>query len=203
MRLLQEILGSKPKIGLLERIIDSEESFSMRDLARLGGMPKSTVSLVVNDWQKAGLLDSQAIGNAKVVKINRKFALYPYLAGLFGGNGKIMDSAIKKIESSKALKSKDVVCAILFGSLAKKDVSGQSDADLLVITKKSISEGHPLNSLWDSLYGEIPFLPAPVFMTKKEAMERLKEKDGFMLNVFRHGIALKGRDWFVSAKRAF
>jgi len=33
--MLQEIFGSKSKIGLLARVIDSKESFLTRELARL------------------------------------------------------------------------------------------------------------------------------------------------------------------------
>ena len=203
MMLLQEIFGSKSKIGLLAKVIDSKESFSVRELARLGGLPKSTVSLIVDEWQKTGLLDGQTIGKTKVLRINPLFPLYPAMLNIFSENEKIMDKIISTIKKSRVLRSGDVICAIVFGSLAKKSASSQSDADILIITKEQFSEKHSLNNLWKELYQKIPLLPTPVFLTKKQVLGRLKEKDEFIANVFRHGIALKGGDWFDSTKRAF
>ena len=201
--LLGEIFGSKSKILLLSKVIDSKESFSVRELARLGGLPKSTVSLIAGEWQKAGLLDAQTIGKAKSLRINPRFPLYHAILKIFAENEKIRDRTIGTIKKSRVLRSKDVICAIVFGSLAEKSASGQSDADILIITNGGISEKHPLNRLWRELYQKIPLLPAPIFLTKKQVLGKLKEKDMFIANVFRHGIALKGGGWFDSAKRAF
>ncbi|MBI4210046.1 MAG: MarR family transcriptional regulator [Candidatus Diapherotrites archaeon] len=86
MTLLQEIFGSKSKIGLLAKVIDSEESFSVRELARLSGLPKSTVSLIADEWQKAGLLSGQTIGKARVLRINPRFPLYKAVSRIFAEN---------------------------------------------------------------------------------------------------------------------
>jgi len=203
MMLLQEIFGSKSKIELLAKVIDSKESFSVRELARLSGLPKSTVSLIADEWQKTGLLDGQTIGNTKVLRINPRFPLYPAILKIFVENRKIMDKTIGTIKNSRILRSREIVSAIVFGSLAKKSISSQSDADILIITKEQVPENHSLNRLWKDLYQKIPLLPAPVFLTKKQVIGRLKGKDEFIASVFRHGIALKGGDWFESTKRAF
>lgn len=196
-------MGSKSKIELLDKIIDSEESFSVRELARLGGLPKSTVSLIVEEWRKAGLLNSQTIGKTKVIRINKKFALHQILLKLFARSKKNTEEIIAKIKKSRLLQSKGVVCAVVFGSLAKKNISSLSDADILIVIKKKAPKKSPLNSLWQELYGKLPLLPAPVFLTEKQVLGRLKEKDAFIANVFNYGIALKGGKWFDAAKRAF
>jgi len=203
MTVLQEILGSKSKIELLEKILESNDSFSVRELSRMSGLPKSTVALIVEEWQKASLLSSQAIGKTKMVKVNKKFSLYSTLKKLFSSNKKAMEQTIKQIKTSRLLASKEVVCAIVFGSLAKKKISSQSDADILIITKKPVSGNSPLNKLWQSLYSRISLLPSPVFLTEKQVLGRLKENDHFINNVFKHGIALKGGSWFDATKRTF
>lgn len=120
MKLLQEILGSKSKIELLDKILDSKDSFSVRELARLSNLPKSTVAILVEDWQRAGLLSAQSVGKTKIVKLNQKFVLYPVLKRLFSSNKKIAEDTISKIKNNRFLQSKEVVCAVVFGSLAKK-----------------------------------------------------------------------------------
>jgi len=87
VRLIQQLINSNSKILLLEKLLDKPSAFSVSELGRLSDIPKATVSVIVNDWEKAGLVESEQQGRNKLVKINRKFYLLAELKKIFEKSG--------------------------------------------------------------------------------------------------------------------
>jgi predicted nucleotidyltransferase len=202
MRLVQELLGSKPKIQILETIADSTDAYTVRDLARLVGLPKSTVAILVQEWEKIGLLETRFVGRAKTIKIKSDYPLLPLVRQLFKEQHTYMDKIIETIRNDPLLKSSDVKTVILYGSLARKNIGGTSDADLLVVTEHELPENHVAHQAWDRLHPKLPLLPSIAFMTKNDIKKRIETKDPYIINIFHDGKPLKGGDWFDSTKQS-
>lgn len=96
MGLIQQLINSDSKILLLEKLADKKSVFSVSELGRLAGIPKATVSVIVIDWEKAGLVESQHQGRNKLIKINQKFFLLAELKKIFRKTSDFVASNIKQ-----------------------------------------------------------------------------------------------------------
>lgn len=204
VELIKRLINSNSKILLLENLLGKPASFSVSELGRMAGIPKATVSLIINDWEKAGLVESEQQGRNKLVKINQKFYLLPELKRIFSKAGDFQRPLIKSLESSKLIKNQKVAAVIVFGSRTRKDFLHKSDFDVLIILeqKNSVLEEKILEEFVNAAHKTgIRF--SPVILDKKEIKSRLKGKDLFILNVLNEGKIIKGRTWIERIQTAF
>ena len=204
MELLKRLVNSNSKILLLEGLLGKPASFSVSELGRMAGIPKATVSLIVRDWEKAGLVESEQQGRSKLVKINQKFYLLPELKKIFSKAGDFQRPLIKFLESSNLMKNRQVAAVIVFGSRTRKDFLHKSDFDVLMVLEKknSVLEEKILEEFVDATHKTgVRF--SSVILDKKETASRLKGKDLFILDVLDKGKILKGRNWIERTQAAF
>ena len=194
--ILQQVMDSQAKIRLLEKLADRTGSFSISDLSRFSDLPKSTVSLVVVDWEKAGLVHSRVHGRNKIVAINRKFYLLPEIKKIIGKTKDFNRPLINKVMSLKILRSRRVKAVVAFGSRMGKDFTAQSDLDVLIV----LDDTHPpvserLVEEFVKLTNETDIRHSPVLMSPEDFAARVEEKDHFIKNVLGQGNILKGVKW--------
>lgn len=80
---------------------------------------------------------------------------------------------------------------LLFGSLARGDYTGSSDADLLIITEKALVR--PLDRYSDYLDPTLPIEINPIVLLENECINRLREGDSFLSSAISQAICLAGR----------
>ena len=208
MRIMQELLDSKAKIALMQNLLQRVEGqFSLSELARLSNMPKSTVSIVIDDWGKAGFIKVNYFGNLKAISLNKDFFLLSQLQKLFSLQIKKFDEAIKLLKKSKAFNAGFITSAVVFGSTARRNISGSSDLDLLIATNKSLSRKRD-SSLFEKLNNSIQEISeklsiqiSPVYLTEQQIKSRIDENDKFIKNVLLDGIIIKGDGFIESCRR--
>lgn len=199
MRLIQEVIGSASKVQLLAKVIDSSDRFTVSEFAAHGGLPKSTTSLIIDEWEKAGFVKTQMIGPTKMVQIVQNHPLYKPLRMLIQEYNQFIDQTIKTIKKNKILQSSNIKAVLVYGSLARKNISGQSDADMLIIAEKEdLKADEKLREKFDQ---EIKLPISIAWMTPDEITKRIKQKDSFIKNVLREGIPIKGGEWVARTKR--
>ncbi|MFH1663746.1 MAG: nucleotidyltransferase domain-containing protein [archaeon] len=203
MSLMQQSINSKSKILLLEKLLDKSGSFSVSELGRLSGIPKATVSGIVNDWEKAGLVLVEYQGRNKLAKINQKFYLLPELKKIFRKTSDFQQPLLSMLESSKLLKNPKIKAVIVFGSRIRKDFSHHSDLDVLIGLEQKNSElEEKIVEKFVSATASTGIRFSPAILDKKEIKSRLKEKDLFFQNILSEGKILKGRTWIEHLQTA-
>ena len=130
---LEQILGSQARLRVARLLIDlPEKEFTGREVARLLGMSHSTVLGALRVVTDRGLATERVLGRAHVFRVNREHFLHDVLATLFrserGLRGRITETIRASLEASS-------VSLILFGSRARGSAGGQSDVDLIVVTR--------------------------------------------------------------------
>lgn len=194
--MVQGLLDSKSKVALLGLLLERPHAFSVSELGRLAGIPKATVSLIVKDWEKTGLVLVEQQGRNKLVRINQRFYLLPSLRAIFDGSRNFHKPLFAKAKSLAALKAPQVLAVVAFGSRVRKDFSHASDLDVLIVVKnKNSPQVEKISRAFAGLTTANGVLFSPVFMDKKEAQTRRKEHDSFLLNVLKDGKILKGAVW--------
>jgi len=99
MRVLQQLVDSKSKILLLGKLLDKSQAFSVSELSRLADLPKATVSVIVSEWEKAGLVSAEQQGRNKLVKLNSRFYLLPDLKKIFKKAASFQKPLFKKTQT--------------------------------------------------------------------------------------------------------
>lgn len=113
--MLDTIITNKTRIKLLLKFFVNQENKSyLRKLASEFGDSTNAIRIELNRLEAAGVLTSEADGNRKMFKANRKYPLYDEMYSIvrkFVGIDKIIDEVARKIG--------DLHSAYLTGELAR------------------------------------------------------------------------------------
>lgn len=193
MRLIWQVADSKSKIVMLSKILGKNGAFTVSELGRLAGLPKATVSTIVVQWEKAGLVFAEFQGRNKIVRINQSFYLLPELKRIFKKSENFQEPFCKKLESATSLKSRKVKAVVVFGSRARENFDSNSDLDVLIVIedKNDRIAGRIVEEFVEQTnLTKVRF--SPNFFTVKEVIGRLNEKDTFIKNILGEGKIIKG-----------
>ena len=196
MHIVGQVLDSKLKISLLGMLLERKDAFSVSELSRLAGLPKATISTIIVNWEKTGLVTTEYQGRNKNTRLNQKFYLLPEIRKMYkkakGFNKPLFDMVL----SLQSVKDKRVKAAVVFGSRARTDFEHSSDVDVMIGFEDEIMP------LTEELSREFAKLSAnggirfsPHFYGKSDILNRLKSRDNLMENILKEAIILKGREW--------
>lgn len=103
--MLDALITSKTRLKLLLRLfLNSSNSAYLKELAKEFGESSNAVRLELNRFEKAGLLESQVIGNKKLFKANIKHPLYSDIRNIVSktiGIDQIIDEVVAKLGEVK------------------------------------------------------------------------------------------------------
>jgi len=202
--IVQDILDSKQKIRILAWLVDrSTASFSVSELSRACDVPKATVSIIINDWDRAGLVLIRHEGRNKMAGLNKRFYLLPEIKKIFVKSKDFHRPLIKRLENMPVLNKRGVLAVMIFGSRAKGGFTSKSDLDILVVVEDK--ESKVAEEAFEEiikLSEESGITHSPTVMDKHDVIERVKEKDHFIKNILSEGKILKGRKWIERLQAA-
>lgn len=197
MDILSKIVNSDSKTKLLVKLLERPNaSFSVSGLGRLADLPKASVSNIVSEWEKIGLVLSTHEGRNKMVYINTNFYLLPELKKIFEKTKDFQKPLVEEINKMPSLKKKLVKAIIVFGSRTRNDFTHSSDIDVLVaLDEENSSASERITEEFVQATEKTGIRFSPVIMGKKDFKNRWKEKDKFILNILTEGKILKGSKW--------
>ncbi|MDO8626947.1 MAG: winged helix-turn-helix domain-containing protein [Candidatus Diapherotrites archaeon] len=194
MEILFKLVDSKSKALLLSKLLDRlNANFSISELGKLSNLPKATVSFIINQWEKTGIVLSRYQGRNKLVSLNSNFYLLPELRKIFEKMKNFQKPLIDELNALPVLKKSGVKAVVVFGSRARDDFTQSSDLDVLVVVddkNSSITERIVEEFVGATKKTSVRF--SPVLLDKSEVKNRLKEKDKFIISILAEGKILKG-----------
>ena len=165
---LPNLLSSKVRQKLFRLYFSqTNRRYYLRELERLLGEPVGNIRRELLRWSKAGLFLREKVGNLTYYSLNKSFPLYEELRTIVSktiGIEYILKEGLKGIES--------IVVAIIYGSVASGEDTGNSDIDVLLIGNPDMDElVNNVQEMEKELGREINYvLYAPEeFKRKKEA----------------------------------
>ena len=161
---------------LAQLLLHPENSYHVRELARLTETTPGTLHKELAKLAEVGLLQRERQGNQLRYQANRDCPVFAELAGLFrktSGLVGVLADALRVLQPAPEL-------ALVFGSLARGDENKRSDIDLLLIADGGFGDAvKALHPAQDILQREIN----PVLYTATEFSRRIAAKEGFVLNI--------------------
>ncbi len=107
----------------------SDESFYVRQIARLVGVSVGTVQRELETLSKVGLIVRSSAGNQVYYQANRNSPVFPEIRGLVAKT----IGAVHILRSALQLRSEQIVVAFLYGSMARQEEKAGSDIDVMII----------------------------------------------------------------------
>jgi predicted nucleotidyltransferase len=157
--------------------LNPEESLYVNELARKLFLDKRNLVKKIRELEQEGLLISQQRGNLKLYSINDKFSLYKEYRNII----------LKTLGFEETLRTRlkevpGIEQAYIYGSYADNKMNAHSDIDLLIIGKHKISV---LQKIISRFQRELDREINVVNMDKNEFLNRRKNKDPFIANIFK------------------
>jgi predicted nucleotidyltransferase len=177
-RLVELLFGAYRRriLGLL--LLHPEQSFYVREIMRLAGVPSGSLHRELTSLTAAGLLTRTVSGSQVRYQADRSCPLFEELAGIFRkttGLADVLREALEPLGDS-------VRIAFVFGSVAQGKERGTSDVDLMVLGSVRFERVvEALMPVSERLRREIN----PVVMTPAEFRAQLKARDRFASRVAR------------------
>lgn len=174
--LLDLLFGTYRQRALAQLLLHPENTYHVRELARLTGTTPGTLHKELARLAEVGLLLREKQGNQVRYQANRACPVFPELAGLFRKTCGLVDVVAEALRCLHPVPE----LALIFGSLARGDENAGSDVDLLLIGECSFGAAvKALHPAQETLQREIN----PVLYTATEFARRIGHKESFVLNI--------------------
>ena len=172
-------------LGLL--ILRPEQSFHVREAARLTGLDAGNAHRDLKRMARAGLVTATRVGNQVRYQADRACIIFEELAAILRKTSGLADV----LRQALAPLADRIEVAFIFGSVAKGEEGPHSDIDVMIVGDVSFEEAvHAAYTVQDTLRREVN----PVVMTAKDFRRKRKSNDRFVTRLMAEDkIALLGR----------
>lgn len=153
-----------------------EETFHVREIARLTGTVAGTLNRELAKLAEAGVLEKKAVGNQLRYSANPDCPIIDELTSILRKTSGVVDV----LADALLPLSKKISSAFVFGSMASGKETSGSDVDVLIIGSASYSE------VVNALYGTQEVLRRevnPKIFSKEEWMQIREKNESFVREV--------------------
>jgi len=177
MSLLSEIVFKEYRrrvLGLL--LLTPDESYHVREIARLTGTVAGTLHKELTKLAEAGVLLREPQGKQVYYRANTDCLIFEELASILRKTSGVKDILAEQLRP----RSDDIKAAFVFGSVASGKATAESDIDILVIGDLSFSDAvKALYPAQDVLGREIN----PKVYNHNEWQKAIQEQSSFIKDV--------------------
>lgn len=176
--LVELLFGAYRRQILALLLLRPDESFYVREIARLTGVPAGSLHRELKLLSEAGLLQRSVAGNQVRYQVDRACPIQEELAGIFRKTAGLADV----LREALAPLATRIIFAFVFGSVAQGKERVTSDVDVLVVSSASFaSVVGMLTMAGERLRRAVN----PVVMTKSAFVTKLAGGDRFAMRVAR------------------
>jgi len=175
--MLDKLLGSRLRARVIGWLFShADERFYVRELTRILEEDATNLSRELAKLEALGIVSSEHEGQQKYYRPNPRCAVFDELVGLAvktTGIGDVLREALIPY-------ARKIQAALIYGSVARREHSAESDIDLLIIGEVSLEVMLPtLTELEATLSREINL----VTLTQAEFAQRVAEQEPFLVSV--------------------
>ena len=177
-QLVEVLFGAYRRQILALLLLRPDESFYVREIGRLAGVPAGSLHRELKLLSDAGLLQRSVAGNQVRYQVDRTCPIHEELAGIFrktAGLADVLREALTPIAGK-------IRVAFIFGSVAQGKERATSDVDVLVVGSASFAAVvAALSRASERLRREVN----PVVMTQAAFEAKRASRDRFVARVVR------------------
>jgi len=188
---LNYIFTAPSSLAVLRVLNQSVIGLSGREIARLAGITHRTALKTLDNLEALKILDKQIVGNTYYFTIKKERYLYKEIISLVFKKEKQFKQ--KLWDQIRLIGDENIVSLIVFGSVARKVETYESDLDLCIVydNKKNEIEKR-INELSNLLYTEYGVTLAPFYVSKKTFKKKANNSEEPINNILKEGIVIYG-----------
>jgi predicted nucleotidyltransferase len=191
-RVLDEVFRSRSHVAVLRTLLDTATGFTGNEIARQAGMHPRSALKALTSLEALGIVRRQRGGRDHIFTLNRRhFLVKEALIPFYEAERRLPHEIVAVL--SKALERR-VVSSVIFGSVARKEETPESDLDLCCIVRSEEDKDparDALQSAASTLHETFGVRIAPLHMTVDEI--RKKSHSGFVKELLTDGRLVTGR----------
>ena len=193
-RAFDEVFRSWSHVAVLRVLVDTATGFSGNEAARAAGMTPPAALKALTSLEELGVVHRQRGSREHLFTLNRNhYLVRDALLRLYRSERQFPEVVFVTLS---AILRTAVVSAFVFGSVARKEETAQSDLDLCCIVK---AEKHKeaVRTLLDKessgLYKKFGIKLAPLFFTIDEFRKKAKTRNRLVRSVLANNRVIAGR----------
>lgn len=193
--MLETILSSKSKVKIIRVLIENpRREYCLEDVVKVTGLSFGTAHPALKGLVSSRIVVVRRAGRSTLYKINERSPIFRELRGLFVRERTAMEDIANEFVAK--VEKTGVKAIVLFGSVARNEVTGKSDIDLLFLLTSDGKIKKAVSDLAEEFLDKYDVELVPTFLSVKEAKSRFRRADKFILNILAEGKALfGGLDW--------
>jgi predicted nucleotidyltransferase len=159
-------------------LLRPDQSFYVREIARLAGVPAGSLHRELKLLAESGLLLREPVGNQVRYRANPDCPVFPDLAGLFrktSGLADVLRDAIAPLAS-------EIDLAFIFGSVAQGKERATSDVDVFIVGSVSFTD---IVRAFSQMHERIGREINPVVMPRSDFIRKQAAGDRFVVRVIK------------------
>jgi len=191
---LNEIFSAYSNIVVIRELRYTKNGFSGREIAKRAGLSAPAAINSLSHLESLKIVNRQIGGRDHIFTLNfSNYFVKVILLPILDAESKFYDSIVKEIKKTL---SKNTISVFLFGSVARKEESNQSDFDICIVysdskDKKIVED--KVNVCRDGLHNNYGISLAPFYISIKGFQQRAKLKKPPVIEILKEGILLFGQ----------
>ena len=177
-QLVEKLFGAYRRHILALLLLRPDESFHVREIARLTGVSVGSLHRELKLLTETGLLQRSLMGNQVRYQAEQNCEIYSELAGIFRKTAGMADILRDLLAPMRA----QISLALVFGSIANGKAQTNSDIDLLVVGSVSFT------AVVEACHAGTRYLRRevnPVVMSETAFQAKFRENDRFISRIAR------------------
>ncbi|MBC5766225.1 nucleotidyltransferase domain-containing protein [Ramlibacter albus] len=172
------LLGQTRSSVLAALLLHPESSLHVRELARLTGASPGSLHRDLRAMADLGLLLRHEVGRQVHYRANVESPIFPELAGLLRKTAGVVDV----LRDALTPVSRSIEFAFVYGSIARGSEHAHSDVDVMIVGDLEFADAViALSAAQPTLRRDIN----PTVLTRSEFERKLKQRDGFVAQVWK------------------
>lgn len=196
---LEHIFKNQSNLKVLRVLNSLKVSISGRETSRLANISLRSVQKALEDLEKLHLVIKQIGGRENLYNLNRENIIIKNIIEIiFKEENKFRESLFRKISTEIGNLTDSI---ILFGSVARKKETINSDLDICIVYSKNKREiENRINKLRDILIIEYGVKLAPFYIKKSEFKKKAANSESPIDDILKEGKVISGTqiNWLVN-----
>lgn len=189
---LNSIFSASSAVSLLRELSIRNAGLTGRELARITNLTPQSAHNTLANLEALKIVTRITAGRSHYFTLNRNHYLNKkIIENLYSYEREYINAIFESIKKSLGKWS---ISLIIFGSVARRDETVESDLDLCIVYKgrKALVEEN-VSELRNKLYTEYGITLAPFYITEAEFKSRAKSKKPPVNNIIKEGNVIYGK----------
>ncbi|WKZ69162.1 MAG: nucleotidyltransferase domain-containing protein [Melioribacteraceae bacterium] len=189
---LNSIFSAPSAVSLLRELSIRNTGLTGRELARITNLTPQSAHNTLANLEALKIVNRITAGRSHYFTLNRNHYLNKQIIeNLYSYEREYINAIFESIKKSLGKWS---ISLIIFGSVARRDETVESDLDLCIVYKgkKALVE-EKISSLRDKLFNEFGVNLAPFYITEREFKSRAKNIKPPIDNIIKEGNVISGK----------